>query len=125
MVHHLSGSTLGVPALAHSRLEPSPATSSRRRNWNHRLSVGVLMLGLTTPAWAHHPCGVGNSGAAGPVGTLPATTLDEGQVAAFVLYEFVRLKELSDQVLIEAAGRHEHVHSLGTIQSTSIGAASA
>jgi len=123
MVDHLFGGTLGVAALARSCFETSPATSSRRRSWSHRLSVGVLMLGLTTPAWAHHPGGAGNSGAAGPVGTLPATTLDEGQVAAFVLYEVVRLKELSDQVLIEAAGRHEHVHSLGTIQSTSIGAA--
>jgi hypothetical protein len=88
-----------------------------------RLSVSLLALFLAGPAWAHHPGGTGNSGGAGPVGTIPATTLDQGRGAAFVVYEFIRLRELSDLVLTNAASRHEHAHSIESIHSTSLGAA--
>jgi hypothetical protein len=75
------------------------------------------------PAFAHHPGGTGNSSGAGPAITIPATTLEAGHVAAFVAYESIRLGGLGDQDLIAAAGRHEHAHSIGTIESTSFGAA--
>src|SRR3712207_1507560 len=88
-----------------------------------RLSASLIPLLLAAPAWAHHPGGTGNSGGAGPVGTIPATTLDQGRVAAFVVYEFIRLRELSDLVLTNAASRHEHAHSIESIHSTSLGAA--
>jgi hypothetical protein len=78
---------------------------------------------LATPAFAHHPGGTGNAGGAGPVTTIPAETLDQGQVAAFVLYEYIRLHGLDDPTLVAAASRHEHAHSIGTIESTSLGAA--
>jgi hypothetical protein len=78
---------------------------------------------LATPAFAHHPGGTGNPGGAGPVTTIPAETLDQGQVAAFVLYEYIKLQGLDDPTLVAAASRHEHAHSIGTIESTSLGAA--
>lgn len=74
-------------------------------------------------AFAHHPGGTGNSSSAGPAITIPATTLEAGDVAAFIAYESIRLGGLRDQDLIAAAGRHDHAHSIGTIESTSFGAA--
>src|SRR3954467_3797894 len=80
-------------------------------------------LALTEPTQAHHPGGTSNAGEAGPINTIPAATLDQGQVAAFVVYEFIRLRPLNDLTLATAAGQHQHVHSLGTIGSAAIGAA--
>ena len=87
------------------------------------LATSLLSPTLASPALAHHPGGTGNSGGGGPVGTIPAETLEAGQVATFVQYEYIRLNPLSDQTLIAAAGRHEHAHSLRSIESTAIGAA--
>src|SRR5215210_4174859 len=85
--------------------------------------AGLITLSLSVPAMAHHPGGTGNASEAGPINTVPATTLEQGQVAAFVVYEFIRLRNLDNFTLATAAGQHQHVHSIGTIGSASIGAA--
>src|SRR5215210_6775219 len=85
--------------------------------------AGLISLALTVPAMAHHPCGTSNASEAGPIYTIPATTLEQGRVAAFVVYEFIRLGNLDNFTLATAAGQHQHVHSIGTISSASIGAA--
>jgi len=75
---------------------------------------------LVSPALAHHPGGGGNTGEAGPIFTIPASTLDEGQFAVGVMFEYVRLRTLSDQTLTSAAiAGNEGVHDLKTIESTS------
>jgi hypothetical protein len=77
-------------------------------------------LAFTGPAFAHHPGGGGNTGEAGPIFTIPASTLDEGQTAVGVMFEYVRLRTLSDQTLTSAAvADKEGVHDLKTIESTS------
>jgi hypothetical protein len=88
--------------------------------------LGALVAAATLApclAQAHHPGGTGNNSGAGPANTIPATTLEEGHVAAFVVYEYIRLRGLDDEDLMAAAGRHQHVHGIGSIQSTSLGAA--
>lgn len=88
-----------------------------------RLSASLVTLLLTTPAWADHP-GVTENVGGGPVGTIPATTLAQGQIATFVAFEHIRMREVSDLVLLDyAATRHGHAHSVGTVQRTSLGAA--
>jgi hypothetical protein len=87
------------------------------------LCAGLISLSLTGPAMAHHPGGTSNASEAGPVYTIPATTLGQGQVAAFVVYEFIRLSNLDNFPLATAAGQHQHVHSIGTISSAAIGTA--
>src|SRR5262249_6529936 len=80
---------------------------------------------LASPALAHHPGGGGPGGGgnareAGPIFTIPASTLDEGQTAVGVMFEYVRLRTLSDQTLASAAiAGNEGVHDLKTIESTS------
>jgi outer membrane putative beta-barrel porin/alpha-amylase len=73
-----------------------------------------------TPTFAHHPGGGGNAGDAGPIFTIPASTLDEGQLAVGVMFEYVRLRTLSNATLINAAVTgNEGVHDLKTIESAS------
>src|SRR5215211_852445 len=50
----------------------------------------------------------------------PATPLEQGHAAISFFYEYIKLGGLSDAALAAAAGRHEHVHSIGTIQSPTI-----
>jgi hypothetical protein len=85
--------------------------------------AGLISLALTVPAMAHHPGGTSNASEAGPIYTIPATTLEQGRVAAFVVYEFIRLNNLDNFTLATAAGQHQHVHSIGTISSAAIGTA--
>jgi hypothetical protein len=74
----------------------------------------------TSPAFAHHPGGGGNTSDAGPIFTIPASTLDEGQLAVGVMFEYVRLRGLSDATLTSAAvAGNEGVHDLKTIESVS------
>jgi hypothetical protein len=90
----------------------------QRRHVRSALAFGTLFV--AAPAFAHHPGGGGNTGAAGPVYTIPASTLDEGQTAVGVMFEIVRLRTLSDQTLTNAAANgNEGVHDLKTIESTS------
>ncbi len=88
--------------------------------------LSALAAAATLPssfALADHPGGIGSSIGAGPAITIPATTLAQGRIATFVIHEYVSLRTLSDRVLIDAAGRHQHAHSVGSIQSTFLGAA--
>src|SRR3954468_8983073 len=87
------------------------------------LCAGIITLTLVAPAKAHHPGGTSNASEAGPIYTIPATTLEQGRVATFVVYEFIRLNNLDNFTLATAAGQHQHVHSIGTISSAAIGAA--
>jgi hypothetical protein len=82
-----------------------------------------LMLVLVAPAQAHHPGGGGNTGSGGPINTISAGTLDEGQIAAAVRYEFIRLSRLSDAELIAAARPGMHAHSIRSIQSPALSVA--
>jgi Putative MetA-pathway of phenol degradation len=98
------------------------ANGMQERKMTHRtiLSVSVLAILAATPALAHHPGGVGGIETSGPIATIPATTLEQGHGAISFFYEYIKLGGLSDAALVEAAGRHEHVHSIGTIQSPTI-----
>src|SRR5215470_8944586 len=89
---------------------------------NRPTVAGLLLVSFAfaAPAFAHHPGGGGNTGETGPIFTIPASTLDEGQIAVGVMFEYVRLRTLSDQTLTSAAvAGNEGVHDLKTIESTS------
>src|SRR5215470_18890834 len=89
---------------------------------NRPTVAGLLLVSFAfaAPAFAHHPGGGGNTGETGPIFTIPASTLDEGQIAVGVMFEYVRLRTLSTQTLISAAvARNEGVHDLKTIENTS------
>ena len=94
-------------------------------NCCRRLAAALTSVALASPALAHHPGGGGPGGGgnareAGPIFTIPASTLDEGQTAVGVMFEYVRLRTLSDQTLASAAiAGNEGVHDLKTIESTS------
>src|SRR5215216_6701564 len=93
----------------------------QERKMTHRmLSASVLALLVATPALAHHPGGVGGIETSGAIATIPATPLEQGHGAIAFFYEYIKLGGLSDAALAAAAGRHEHVHSIGTIQSPTI-----
>jgi len=47
-------------------------------------AIGSLILFIVAPAEAHHPGGGGNTGSGGPINTISASTLAEGQIAAAV-----------------------------------------
>src|SRR3954447_13799997 len=84
--------------------------------------VGAFAL-IASPALAHHPGGASNTGGAGPIVTISASTLEAGHGAVAFLYEYLAFGGLGDADLIAAAGKHIHAHSIGTIQSASVGAA--
>jgi hypothetical protein len=77
----------------------------------------------TTSAFAHHPGGTGNTGGAGPINTMPATTLEAGHLGVSFVYEYISLFGLNDADLIAAAAAHQHAHSIRTIEGASFGAA--
>ena len=78
---------------------------------------------IASPALAHHPGGASNTGGAGPIVTISASTLEAGHGAVAFLYEYLAFGGLGDRDLINAAGKHIHAHSIGTIQSASASAA--
>ena len=78
---------------------------------------GVLTLLLASPALAHHPGGASNTGGAGPLFTISATTLEAGHGAVAFVYEYIKFGGLGDAQLIDAAGKHIHAHSIGAIQT--------
>ena len=55
-----------------------------------------------------------NTGGAGPIFTISATTLEAGHGAVAFLYEYLKFGGLGDSDLIAAAGKHIHAHSIGT-----------
>jgi hypothetical protein len=85
--------------------------------------ASLIALACAAPARAHHPGGTGNAGGAGPINTMPATTLEAGQVAVSFLYEYIGLFGLTNADLIAAAAAHQHAHSIRAIESASFGAA--
>ena len=78
---------------------------------------GIFTLLLASPALAHHPGGATNSGGAGPITTISASTLEAGHGAVAFRYEYIAFGGLGDADLIKAASQHQHVHSIGTIQA--------
>src|SRR3954451_545122 len=84
--------------------------------------VGAFAL-IASPVSAHHPGGASNTGGAGPIVTISASTLEAGHGAVAFLYEYLTFGGLGDRDLIAAAGQHIHAHSIGTIQSASASAA--
>ena len=71
---------------------------------------------LTDPGLAHHPSGTGSTGAAGPIVTIPGTTLDQGQSTAAVVLEYQKFDALSDAQLSVPG----HPHSLDAILAPSL-----
>lgn len=84
---------------------------------------GVFTLLLASPALAHHPGGASNTGGAGPITTISAETLEAGHGAVAFFYEYIKFGGLGDAQLIDAAGKHQHLHSIGTIQNAAAAAA--
>ena len=84
------------------------------------LFASLVTLALTAPAVAHHPGGTANVEAAGPIITTPATTLEHERIAISFFAEYIRLGGLGDATLIEAASRHEHLHTIKTIEGYSV-----
>jgi hypothetical protein len=83
-------------------------------------ACAVSAVAVSSPTFAHHPGGGGNATEAGPIFTIPASTLDEGQLAVGVMFEYVNLRTLNDATLIKAAVTgNEGVHDLKTIESVS------
>ena len=68
-----------------------------------RILAAATACAAAAPAFAHHPGGIGNTGSSGPINTISATALRAGQGAAGVMFELIRLRELSDKTLGEAA----------------------
>jgi hypothetical protein len=86
------------------------------------VAAAATLLSATS-AFAHHPGGAANAGGAGPIITLPATTMEAGHVAVAFFSEYTSLFGLNDADLIAAAAQHQHVHSIKSILSNSFGAA--
>ena len=79
------------------------------------LGAGTIALLLPASTLAHHPTGSSSTSGAGPISTISATTLEQGQSAAGVLFEMVKIRAFSDAQLIDFAGKHIHAHSLDAI----------
>jgi len=88
-----------------------------------RLALATVggVLFIAHPAFAHHPTAVSGTGGAGPINTISATTLDQGQSAFGAVYEFINFGGLSDAALVAGAqlsGSHDH--SIKTIESVAL-----
>ena len=89
--------------------------------FNSHVSVAIAACIVTSgPAFAHHPGGIGNSGGAGPINTISASTLDQGQTVAGVVVDYTRLNTLNDATLANAAANGvDGVHGLRSIAAYS------
>jgi hypothetical protein len=87
------------------------------------ISTSILALMAASPAVAHHPGGVGNTGGSGPIITIPATTIEQGHAAIAAMYEYSRFGELTDATLINAAANHIDAHSLKTVERAAVSVA--
>ncbi|MDX2308257.1 MAG: hypothetical protein NW216_08475 [Hyphomicrobium sp.] len=93
-----------------------------------RISASVAALvACHSAASAHHPGGAGGTGASGPIHTLSAETLRQGQGVVGIVVDYQSLDELSDATLIGAAEEaaaegeeHSTVHSLSSIAAASL-----
>ena len=84
------------------------------------LGAGAIALLLPASTLAHHPTGSSSTSGAGPISTISATTLEQGQSAAGVFFEMVKVRAFSDGQLIDFAGKHIHAHSLDAILAPSL-----
>ena len=91
----------------------------------HRAVWGasLLVLASAVPTFAHHPGGAGNTGGAGPINTISAITLEQGQSTVAFLFEYTVLNTIPDATLASYAGKGRSVHSLAAIGSPSAGMA--
>ena len=89
-------------------------------SFSRALTAAALIATVTVsrPAVAHHAGGVGNTGGAGPITTISASTLEQGHAVAGIVIDYTRLNTLNDAALINAttAGING-VHDLKTLQS--------
>jgi hypothetical protein len=83
---------------------------------NLALGAGLTALLLATPSHAHHPSGAGTAGGAGPIITIPGTTLEKGESSAAVVFEYIKFNALSDAQLSVPG----HPHSLDAIFAPSL-----
>jgi hypothetical protein len=83
----------------------------------------LVALLLACPAFAHHPGSTSNTGGAGPINTISASTLEAGHGGVAFIYEYIKFGGIGDADLISAAGKHIHAHSIGTIGAASLSAA--
>lgn len=83
-------------------------------------AIAVALAACSGGAHAHHPAAAGNTGGAGPINTISATTLDPGQLAIAIMFETTRFGGLSDNGLIAAAMAGNHAHSMRAISSPSL-----
>jgi hypothetical protein len=84
----------------------------------------ALALALSCgAASAHHPGSTANSGGAGPINTLSATTLEQGRFAASVTYEMIKIDAFSDAELAAYSGADQHVHGMDRILAPALGLA--
>ena len=86
------------------------------------LAAGAALL-LAQPAFAHHPSGVGSTGGAGPINTISASPLEQGEVAASIAFEWIKIDPLSNAFLADFGATHGHdvhVHSLSSIMAPAI-----
>lgn len=84
---------------------------------HRQIAIGALLaLLLTSTAAAHHPSGAGSTGGAGPIVTVPGTTLEQGQSSAAVVFELLKFNALSDAQLSVPG----HPHSLDAILAPSL-----
>ncbi len=102
---------------------PAPrGTAGVRR----RMPAAVLFLILVVPAAkaiADHPAGGFGPGRAGPIVTVPATTLPKGERVVALRTEYTRFDRVSDENLTQAAAAGEDAHSLDSLTSPFLGTA--
>lgn len=86
--------------------------------------AAALALALScSAALAHHPGATANSGSAGPINTISASTLEQGRFAASVTYELIKIDAFSDAELAAYSGADQHVHSMSRILAPALGLA--
>ncbi|MDX2157338.1 MAG: transporter [Hyphomicrobiaceae bacterium] len=87
------------------------------------VGAGTAALLTATSAHAHHPGGAGNVGGAGPIVTISADTLAQGQSAVSIMFELTKIGAFSDAQLSDFASKHIHAHSMDAILSPSLAVA--
>lgn len=88
-----------------------------------QLPVVAGLLIVSPALWADHPSLNLDTGAAGPVATLPAHTLPQGRASLSLSMQYLDNDEISDAALKAAAGRHEHVHSTAGVMEAALSGA--
>ena len=83
----------------------------------------LFLLSLSMPAQADHPSPGLGSGMAGPINTLSAETLSQGQWTAGFRTEYLELDDLSNNKLKRLSANGKSAHSTDYLISPSIGVA--